>query len=325
MEPTNELIDFYTTGCVYMAAESWLGLYQREPSILSRADERANIIYSAEECFTVGGLDWVARFWDVTGDLYNHGYWAEYERIESLCLLTAQAQRDREREAMIHNELGFLGIQRGDYARAEKEVQAALTLFISLDDLYGVLISERYLATISLARGEYALARQQFGALLEAVRGQLRHATQDAARLERQERFVHEGLGIALRELGDFEGAERELELGNLGADAKTDAIVHLNLAKLRRKQNRLVQAAELSNACLNSCRELDLPDIAALALENLAEIAAADGDKASASTYAREAWKIYRHLGIRDGADRVVTFISNLHPQQTTLDSTPE
>jgi tetratricopeptide (TPR) repeat protein len=326
MESSSELSEFYSTGVVYMAARAWLDLFQAEPSVLNRADERANILFCVEECFALGEMEWVARFWSLTEDLYYHGYWSEYERLEHLCLKAAQELKNREQEAMIHSELGWLEMERGHYPPAEAEVRSALTMFTEMNDQFGILIAQRYLATINLARGEYALAREQLEPLLDQIQAQMADASENTVkRLVRQMRIVHDAMGIVMREQGDWEGAERELVLGIESADERARPVSLLNLAKLRITQGRLDEAVNALNLSLDGCREFDLPDVAALALENLGLVAVKRADEPAAVAYMRDAWRIYQHMGIQVSADRVSAFLSNLYPHQTPFDRTTE
>ncbi|MBI5305964.1 MAG: tetratricopeptide repeat protein [Chloroflexi bacterium] len=317
MDRADDLIEFYTEGCVRHAAQSWWELFKHDARILREPDERANILFCAQECHAQQQWEWVARFWDLTEDLYNLGYWNEYAQLDRACLAAAQQLGNVEMQAAIYSELGWLAMQQGALAQAHALVQTAYDLYSQMGNLRGQLIARRYVATIAMAGQQWEFARVQLEELQNSLHAAL--ARDDPTLrvfLTRQIDIVHDSLGIVLQQLRDYAGAERELQLGLAGAYARGHlavAISHLNLGKLRIKQERYTEAQEFLGDCLAMCDQFEFRAIGADAQFHLAEVAHARSEIRSALELARAAWQTYQTLGAVSNANRVADFISKL------------
>ncbi|MBI5650543.1 MAG: tetratricopeptide repeat protein [Chloroflexi bacterium] len=317
MDSANDLIEFYSTGCVQSAAQSWWELYQADAQILRQPDERANILFCIEECSAQENWDWVAQFWNLTEDLYNLGYWNEYEQVDRACLAAAQALGNADMQAAIHGELGWLAIQRGEFQRARAWIESSQRIYARLGNVRGQLIARRYIATIAMAGQEWSSARTQLEELLDSLRALIETGDPEwRAFGVRQSDIIHDSLGIVLQQLNDYARAEHELQLGLAGARARGPLAVAtslLNLGKLRLRQARNDEAEKLFAECWATCRAHEFRAIGAEAQFYLAQLARARGEKHTALELARDCWRVYQALGMTTSVQKTAEFIATL------------
>jgi len=317
MEISNTLIEFYHEGCIVRAAQSWWELAQQNPRMMRQADERANILFCVQECYAHQRWDWVARFWDLTEELYNGGYWDEYLRLDRWCLVAAQHLNKPLMQAAIYSELGWVALERGASTQARALIQSAFELYVRQGDGRGQLIARRYLATLAMVMREWASARRQLEEVLSMIHAALEKGDPELRPyLLQQSNTVHDSLGIVLQQLNDDAGAERELQLGLEGAATRGCLAVAnslLNLGKLRIKQSRLTEARGLLDECLTICETENFRALTAAARHHLAIVAQMRGEIQPALALAREAWRIYQSLGASNSAAQVAELITSI------------
>lgn len=312
------LADFYRVGRVRTGARLWLKLGARDAKIVRFDAERENILHAARECFAWNESQTVLDLWETfSTPLYDMGYWIEYTQLDTLALNAARQLKNARVEAQVQSELGWVAMQRGDYAQAKAFVRGALAIFTVLDDPLWVFIARRYLATIHMAQNDLIRARDGFMELLRELQENLsQNPTIPEAAIRRQTAVIHDSLGSILRELGDFETAEKELLLGYDEARARNaaaKAISLLNLGKLKLKQEHLPEARHFLQECLTICREQNLRGIAAGALHHLAEVSWHQGDREGARRMALDSARIYRLLGAASSEKKVTEFLATI------------
>lgn len=241
---------------------------------------------------------------------------------------------------------------RGRYALAEKYLQQAREVAISLDDRVGLTEVLLHLGEILMRRGDYAraeahlqegllLARQgsykeHLIGLLQAL-GMLIQRQGDNARAET---LLQEGLalaretedqartGVLLKNLGTLEAMrgnyaraeiylQEGLEIARQVGDREALSQVLLNLGQLASERGDNQRAEALSLEALSLAQQIGHREVMTLLLTNLGVQAGEQNDFVRAENYLNEGLEMARQIGYRERISLLLTNLGWLASEQ--------
>ena len=294
------LKSFYR-GALVNASRSWAAICGQDRKILDKADERRTVLHLTHECLRQKQFNAVVVLYEpVSTDLHTMGYLNEYQEFELDCLAAAKRLGKQKLQAQIQSELGWLALTREQWGTARTLVESALKYYERTNNAFWILVTRRYLATIALDSGEYKAARTQFKALLKQVRQIVATSAEMQKQLDRQEGTIHDSLGIALDELGEYEASERELLLGLKMTQAdrpEAAAISHLNLGKMYLHWHKWKLSGTHLEKSFKASHAGHFHRTEAEALKFLSLLADKQRDRKQAIRRARQAQRIYQTL----------------------------
>jgi tetratricopeptide (TPR) repeat protein len=198
---------------------------------------------------------------------------------------------------LVHNELGIIARDRGDFDKARRELELALELAKAEGD-----------------RGDLAVAYNSYGTLLlkpspsEAVAAldaclKLLDPQQDGLRFAQ----VLNNLGLASADLGKWDESaiyySRSLEIKRAAADLQGLASTLLNIARVHRARNDLGKAREVLMESIALFERVNERLQGARAHRELARLALFDGTADEVAAHAHQAIKLFIAAGNRPEA----------------------
>jgi predicted ATPase/DNA-binding winged helix-turn-helix (wHTH) protein len=261
-----------------------------------------NFRFALDWLFQTQDLDWgfrlcvaLFRFWEMREHLTEGR-----ARLESILYL-AGSRHSKER-ARVSHFLGALVTSQGDFATAEHFLEQSLTLYMELDDQWGIAASLNALAIAARDRGDYALAQSNFERSLACWR-----LLPDRLAIAR---CLH-NLANVVKVRGDYsrarlalrEAAEIFEDLGDRsGAAWSTN-----QQGDIAREQGDLIAARRFYQHALSAFRESGDRWGSARSLTDIAGIDCEQGKHLAAQTAYREALEIFAGLGHRRGMARAL------------------
>jgi tetratricopeptide (TPR) repeat protein len=209
------------------------------------------------------------------------------------CLeLSARIATSRPPARLVHNELGIVARDRGNFSEARRELELALEL-----------------AKIDGDRADLALAYNSYGLLLlkpeprEAIAPldacfKLLDPQQDGVRIAQ----VLNNLGLAHADLGEWNESanyySRSLDIKRAAGDLHGLALTLLNIARVHRALNELAKAREALTESAALFERLNEPLQAARAHRELARLALTAGGSEDVAAHGRRALELFTAAG---------------------------
>lgn len=261
-----------------------------------------NFRFALDWLFQTRDLDWglrlcvaLFRFWEMREHLTEGR--ARLETI--LCLARNGHSKERAR---VSHFLGALVTSQGDFSAAEHFLEQSLSLYMELDDQWGIAASLNALAIAARDRGDYALAQSNFERSLACWR-----LLPDRLAIAR---CLH-NLANVVKVRGDYPRARWALReateiFEDLG-DRSGAAWSTNQQGDIAREQGDWTAARSLYQHALSAFRESGDRWGSARSLTDLAGIDSEQGNHLAAQTAYREALEIFAGLGHRRGMARAL------------------
>jgi serine/threonine-protein kinase PknK len=235
------------------------------------------------------------RFWEMREHLTEGR--ARLETI--LCLAGTGHSKERAR---VSHFLGALVTAQGDFAAAEHFLEQSLSLYMELDDEWGIAASLNALAIAARDRGDYALAQSNFERSLACWR-----LLPDRLAIAR---CLH-NLANVVKVRGDYPRARWALReateiFEDLG-DRSGAAWSTNQQGDIAREQGDLTAARRLYQHAISAFRESGDRWGSARSLTDLAGIDSEQGEHLAGQAAYREALEIFAGLGHRRGMARAL------------------
>jgi tetratricopeptide (TPR) repeat protein len=220
----------------------------------------------------------------------------QFEAAERRCReclkLSARLATGGTPARLVHNELGIVARDRGDFDEARRELELALDLAKAEGDCADLAMAYNSYGTLLLKPAP----REAVAALDACLK--LLDPRKDGVRIAQ----VLNNLGLAYADLGEWnESADyysRSLEIKRAAADVHGLASTLLNIARVHRARNDLVKAREALTESAALFGRVKEPLLAARVHRELARMAIAAGVTAEVAVQARQMIEFFAAAG---------------------------
>lgn len=318
--------------------------------------ERDNLVALIQRAATDGRHDYVWRLpHTIYGVFRRYGYYDELITAYEAAVDAVQACGDLESEGATRTDLGLLFLAVGDHARAGEQFHLANSIAQRTGTGIGLAVSQKNLATLFDATGQYhdaVRACQQAlklaiviqdqslqSAILHQLGETLRHQTRySQAIVEYQQAMLlrelignrhgqaetSAELGAAHCELGQFDTAEaycrRALDLVELIHDIEVAPRACSVMASISHQRRDYAAAIQYARTAVRLARSARKPRVEAAAFDTLASALHASSLHDAAGEGWERARDIYRDLGDIAHADSIEANLVELSTYPTDL-----
>lgn len=248
----------------------------------------------------------ISSFWKRVKDIiWDHGDWQIFLELGEISLNVMQSICDKEGEAGVWSDLGWLWMERSDFKNARHYFERSLDLFRQLDNQAGICATIRYRGVLSYRLGDFISAENDFESALQiAVENKFSGMIAEIRNLQ----------GSIARKSGDLTSALTYYEQAKIGYEGLGDkwrlTAVLRNLARLYFKAGNFSMSKEEFRKVIELCKGIDRKDMLYGSQLGLAEVELKLGNTGEAFELAESARKGFFELGMEKDLKDAMRFI---------------
>lgn len=273
-------------------------------------DDLPNLQHAFQLVTSSGDNQLASEFWDaLSASLWNYGFWDVYgEWVSATLRLSEVEDRDSLARAWRISELGWLVMEKANYALADSLFRSASEVFHKEQDLKGICTIERYLGVLAYRTKDYERAAIQY-ALAERI------AEENSYLLSLSE--IWNLQGSLERKLKHYDLARSKYEaaatLCETEGDLSRATAVYRNLAQLAVAQGDTNAARTAFERTISLCQSVNRVDMLHSCELKLASLEQSVGNVERALALALKAREGFIQLGLSDSVQQANDLLARL------------